>query len=82
MAADADEGAVLKDLKELGLDAEIEAANFIEEKGSLMGLLDTAELHSHSAGEGPFFVAEELGLKQRMRNGGAAYFDERTASAE
>ena len=82
MTPDPDEGAVLQDLKELGLDGEIEAADLIEEEGPVVRLLDASEFCGHCAGKCAFFVAEELGFEQGVWNGWAAYFDERTAGTQ
>ena len=80
MAADADEGAVLEDLKQFGLNAQIEAADLVEEERSHVGLLHAAELGGHCARKCPFFIAKELGFKQGMRDGRTADLDERALS--
>ena len=76
VAAHAGEGAVLEYLEELGLDREIEAADLIEEEGSEVGLFDASELGSVGSGEGAFFVPEELGFEQGVRDGRTADLDE------
>lgn len=79
VAADADEGAVLQDLEELGLNAEVEAAHLVEEKGAHMGLLDTAQFGGHGTGKCTLFVAKEFGFEQGVRDGGTTYLDEGAA---
>ena len=75
VAADPDEGAILQDLEELGLNCKIEAADLIEEERAVVGLLDAAELGGHGPGKCALFVAEELGFKQGVRDGRTAHLD-------
>ena len=69
VAADADEGAVLQHLQELGLNGEIEAADLVEKEGAVVGLLDPAEFGGHGAGKSALFVAKKLGFEQGVRDG-------------
>ena len=55
VTADAGEGAILKNLQELRLDAHVETADLVEEEGALVGLLDAAELGGACAREGALF---------------------------
>lgn len=82
MTTDAGKGAVLQDLQELRLHAHVEAADLIEEEGSLVGLFDTTKLGRARAGEGTFLIAKQLGLEERVGNGGAADLYQRTPSAQ
>src|SRR6185312_6779175 len=67
-SAEAEEAAVLQQLQQLVLQAELEFADLVEEEGSAVGLLDAAGLAGEGAGEGAFFVAEELALEQGSGN--------------
>src|SRR5579871_2228531 len=79
VATDADEGAILQNLEELGLDAEIEAAYLVEEEGAHVRLLDAAEFGAHRAGKRSLFIAEKLGFEQGVRDGRTTHFDKRAA---
>jgi hypothetical protein len=79
VSADTDEGAVLEDLEELGLDAEIEAADLVEKESAHVRLLDSAELGAHGARKCPFFITEELGFEERMRDCRTAHLNQGTA---
>ena len=62
------ERAVLQDLQQLGLDANIQAAYLIQEQGPAVSLFQTAALGGMRPGERAFFVSEQFGLDQALRN--------------
>jgi len=70
-AADALEGAFLKDAQELGLKVGREFTDFVEENGAAFGQFETTGLAGDGAGESAAFVAEQLGLKKVFGQGGA-----------
>jgi hypothetical protein len=82
VTANADEGSILQDLKELGLDAEIETADFVKEERAEVRLFDAAEFCCDCASEGSAFVTEEFGFEERIWDGGTTDFDERTTGPQ
>ena len=75
-AAEADEFALLKYAKELGLKGGRQFRNFVEEDGSAFRDLEEAFLLGDGAGEGATFMAEEFAFKERFGEGGAIERDE------
>ena len=65
-SADAREGALFDEAQELGLDGGRDVGDFIEEKRAAAGALEVAFARGERAGEGAFFVAEELALEQLL----------------
>ena len=63
--------AVLQDPKDFALQAQRHVADFVEEKGAAVALLEAADALGCRAGEGAFFVAEKLALEKLLRNGRA-----------
>src|ERR1700750_81702 len=64
MPSHADKGSVLKDLEQLGLDVEVEAAHLVKKESAVMSLFDAAQLGIRGSGEGSLLVPEELGLQK------------------
>ena len=71
VAADAGEGAVFQEAEEFGLEGAAHVADFIQEDGAAVGLLDAAEFLADGAGEGAFFMAEEFAFEEVFGDGGA-----------
>ena len=67
--ADPRELAVLKDPEDFALEGEGHVADFIQEKGAAVALLEPADALRDRPGERPFFVAEKLALEQLLRDG-------------
>src|SRR5437660_11937670 len=64
LPANAAELAVLQDLKQLGLDARIEFADFIEEECAAISQFDASRFGSHGADERAFFITKQLVVQQ------------------
>ena len=75
--ADALELALLEDAQQLRLRRRRHLADLVEEDRALVGGLEPALAHRHRAGEGALLVAEQLGLEQRLRQGGTGDLHER-----
>ena len=71
VSADAFDLAFFEHAQQLGLHGERHVADFIEENGALLGLLEFAQVAIGGAGERSFFVAEEFGFDQLRWNRGA-----------
>jgi len=67
--------------EQLGLQAQLEVADFIDEEGATIGLLEAPHAPVRRAGESAADVAEEFGFDQRGGDGGAVDGDERPALA-
>jgi hypothetical protein len=80
-AADALDDPFLEEAQELDLKGERDVADLVEEQGAALGELDLALRRLDRAGEGALFVAEQLGLEQILRDGGAVDRDEGPAGA-
>ena len=80
-AAEAPHGALLERGEELGLKGRGEQADLVEKEHAAMGELKQAGLGLARVGEGPLLVAEQLGLEQALRDGGAVDVDERLGRA-
>ena len=74
-------GALLERGEELGLKGRGEQADLVEKEQAAMGELKEAGLGLARVGEGPLLVAEQLGLEQALRDGGAVDVDERLGRA-
>ena len=67
VAAEALDAFLLKHAQELGLGAGGEVADFVEEDGAALGLLEAANASRLGAGEGAALVAEEFAFEQSLR---------------
>src|SRR5690606_32465783 len=65
----------------LGLKADVDLADFVEQNGAAIGQLEAADLTLVRTGEGAALVAEQLALKQTGREGGAVNLDEGAVGA-
>ncbi len=65
----------LKSSEQFGLELQRDVADFIQEQGSLMGQLKTADLLRDCSGKSALFVAEEFAFKQSGGNCGTVQFD-------
>ena len=81
LAADALEPALLEHAQELGLQAERQLADLVEEQRAAVGHLEAAGLLFGRAGERALLVAEQLALDQRLGERGAVDGDARTLRA-
>ena len=72
---------VLDGLEQLGLQVQRHFADFVEEQGAAIRLLDQAAMAAGGAGEGAGLVAEELRFQQVVGKGGAVEFDQRGGAA-
>jgi hypothetical protein len=64
-------------VKQLGLQRDGHLGNFVEIERALIGVLELPRLPAMRAGEGAALVAEELGLEELRRDGGAIDLHER-----
>ena len=71
VAAEALETLLLQDAEDFGLKRRGHVADFIEEEGPAVGLLELADALPLGPGEGALFVAEQLAFQQVLRDGGA-----------
>ena len=65
------ESSVLQHAKEFALQGERHFADLVEEQRSAVRLLEASDALGTRAGEGSFFVTEQLALQQVLRNGRA-----------
>ena len=77
LAAEPLQALLLQHPHQLDLRAKSHVADFIQEDGAAVGLLEPADAPRLRAGEGAAFVAEQFALQQRFGNGGAVDRDER-----
>src|SRR5579884_3278739 len=70
-AAQSFELVLLQSTQKLRLKIKGNVADFIKKQGAAIGKLETAALLYQSAGEGTFFMAEQLTLHEPGRNSGA-----------
>ena len=63
--------------QQLGLQAGVHLADFVEQQGAAVGLLELADAAGDGAGEGALLVAEQFGFQQVLGDGGAVDGDER-----
>ena len=68
---------LLQRAQELDLHLDRDLADLVEEQRAAVGELEAARLGADRAGEGALLVAEQLGLHQRLGDGGAVDLDER-----
>jgi hypothetical protein len=61
----------LEHAEKLRLRRRAHLADFVEQQRTAVGRLELADLAVRGAGEGPFFVTEQLALQQRLGEGGA-----------
>ncbi len=76
-APDPLELALLEHAQDLGLHGQRHVADLVQEERALLRELEAAGPRPHRAGEGPPLVAEQLGLEQALRDGGAVDRHER-----
>ena len=74
--------ALLQHAQHLGLNAEREVADLVEEQAAAVGDLEHAFLAGHRAGEGALDVAEQLALQQVLAQRIAVHRDERFVLAQ
>src|SRR4029077_4301641 len=67
-AADSRKGAILQDVKQLGLELRVKIADLVEKDGSVIGRFELADLELMRPGEGAALMAEQLALQQILRN--------------
>ena len=82
VAAEAAELALLQDAEQFDLGGQAEFADFVQEHGAVARLFEAAFASAHGAGEGAFFVAEELGFDQGFGDGAAGDGHEGMAGAD
>jgi hypothetical protein len=80
-AADALDFAFLQNAQQLGLQADIHLADFIEQQGAALGLFELSWPCFMGAGEGAFFVAEQQCLQHVLRNRRTVDRDKRAIAA-
>lgn len=73
--------AVLDDTQDLFLDSEAGVSDLIEEQRAAVGEFKTSEPAFRRPGEGTGLHSEQLGLDQRLRQGGAVELDDRRGPA-
>src|SRR5438445_9524143 len=81
LSADATELPILKQLQQFRLKRKIQFGNLIEKKTAAMGQFDASRFRSVGAGEGAFFISEELTFEQSAWDGGAIDFYEGAGAA-
>ena len=75
-AADAVDLALLDGAQQLGLQADVHLADFVEQQRAAVGFLELADAAGDGAGEGALLMAEQFALQQVLRDGGAVDRDE------
>ncbi len=75
-AADALDLMLLEDAEQLGLGLQGELGDLVQEEGAAVGQLEAADAPGEGAGEGAFFMAEELALDQSPGERGAIELDQ------
>ena len=81
LAADAIERSFFQHAQQLGLHPQRHLADFVEQQAAAVGPLEAAEMALIGAGEGPFFMAEQLALRQRLGEGRTVHLDETAVPA-
>ena len=71
VSTDAFEGLFLEESEDFGLEGEGHVADFVEEDGAAIALLEFADAAAVGTGEGAFFVTEEFGFQEVFGDGGA-----------
>src|SRR5580704_10722106 len=67
MASEAVEGRTIQHAQQLDLGLKLQFPDFVEEKRAFVGQFEQAGLGGIGAGEGAFFIAEQLALDQILR---------------
>ena len=80
-AADAVDLAFLNGAQQLGLQARIHLADFVEQQRAAVGFFEFADAPGDGAGEGALLVAEQFGFEKVVRDRGAIDGDERLFGA-
>src|SRR5439155_1883074 len=75
--ADALDLARLKHPQQLRLGSEGQSSDFVEEDGAAVGALEASWARRDGSGERSLLDAEQLGLDQAFRHGGAVHGDDR-----
>ena len=75
-AADPVDLALLDGAQQLGLQARVHLADFVQQQRAAIGFLELADAPGDGAGEGALLVAEQFGFQQVFRDGGAIDRDE------
>src|SRR3546814_4923393 len=75
-ATDAVDHPLLDRAQQLGLQADIHLADFVEQQGAAVGLLELADAARHRAGKGTLLVAEQFGFQQGIGDRRAVDRDE------
>jgi len=81
-AADAVDLALLDGSEQLGLQAGIHFADFVEQQGTAIGFFELADTPGDGAGKGALLMTEQFRFQQVFRNGGAVHRDERLVVAQ
>ena len=76
LPAQSHQRALLQRAQQLGLHGQRQLANLVQKDGAAVGLLKPARTGCAGAGECAFFIAKQLRLEQRIRNGRAVDLDE------
>jgi len=78
-ATNASQLPFLQGAKQFGLKVQVQLADFVQEDGPPVSLLEFTDLAGMRSGERPFFVAEELAFHQVAWNSGTVHNNERSA---
>ena len=62
-------GLILQETQQLGLGAQTEGGDFVQEQGAALRLGNQAGLGGPGAGEGPLLMPEQFALEQLDRDG-------------
>ena len=81
-AADPVDFAFLNGAQQLGLQARIHFADFVQQQGAAIGFFKLANAPGNGAGKGAFLMAEQFGFQQIFRDGGAIDRNERLVVAQ
>src|SRR5690606_24117787 len=81
VAADAGDPALLERAEHLRLRVEAHVPDLVEEERPAVGLLELPDPLLRGAGEAPLLVAEQLGLDELARDGGAVDLDDGAGAA-
>ena len=81
VAAHAVEVAIAEHPQQTGLQIKLHVANFIQEQGATVGLLEAATAHGLRTREGTAFVTKQFALQQIFGNGRGVDGDKRTTGA-
>jgi hypothetical protein len=67
---------LLQNAQQADLHVRLDAADFVQEDGALVGQFETPRLLFDRPGKGPLLVTEQLALDQVVGDGGAVDLDE------